>query len=168
MNQFIFMKKAVILLSVLLFIGIIGFFGCQRMTQIPDIKPAELQLENLSGIPVDLSFRGNRPVVIYFWSTISGKFQKTLPDLKKVYAKYGNLVNFILVSDENSTDITTFKSLQMLPFLMFRSTKSLSDYGIDTIPAVYFFDIKGNLISKKTGVLNESELETEIIPILAH
>ena len=161
------MKKPVVLLSLVVLIGLIVFFGYQRMTQIPDIKPGELQLEKLSGIPVDLSFRGNRPVVIYFWSTTSNKFQKTLPDLKKVHAKYSHLVNFMLVSDESPTDIATFKSLQLLPFFMFRSTKSLSDYGIHTIPAVYFFDIKGNLISKKTGVLNESELETEIIRTLA-
>lgn len=161
------MKKPAVLLSLIVLIGLIIFFGYQRMTQIPDIKPGELQLENLSGIPVDLNFRGDRPVVIYFWSTTSKKSQKTLPDLKNLYAKYGNQVNFMLVSDENSNDITTFKSLQMLPFFMFRSTKSISDYGIHTTPAVYFFDIKGNLISKKTGVLNATELETEIIRTLA-
>lgn len=160
------MKKTAVLLLVIVLIGIIAFFGYQRMTQIPDIKPAELQLENLSGIPVDLSFRGNRPVVIYFWSTTSAKFQKTLPDLKNAYAKYGNQVNFMLVSDEDSNDITTFKSLQMLPFFMFRSTKSLSEYGIHSVPAIYFFDVKGKLISKKTGILNESELETEIKKII--
>lgn len=163
-----FMKKTAILFSVVVLISIIGFFGCQRMTQIPDIKPAELQLENLSGIPVDLSFMGDRPVVIYFWSTTSEESKKALPDLKNAYTKHGNQVNFMLVSDENSTDITTFKSLQMLPFFMFRSTKSISDYGIHNIPTVYFFDSKGNISSKKTGILSESELETEISQILKH
>jgi|SRR6218665_278733 len=144
----------------------IGYYGYHKLTSVPKIDLAKIELQSLSGIPLNLSYHNEKPLVVNFWATWCGPCREEFPAFNKAYAKYGDRVNFVMISDEDPEKITTFKSLGMYPFMFVRSVKSLDNYGINSIPLTYFYNAKGEQVGQKSGAITQSELENEIQKIL--
>lgn len=160
------MKKAGILLALIALFAIIGYYVYQR-TQLPNITVDKIELQTFSGIPLSFTGHRDKPLIFHFYSTASKTSAVEFSAFKNPYAKFGSKITLIMVSDEEIEKATAFKANSMLPFYFLLSVKPVGDYGIHTLPATYFFNGSGKLISKKSGLLTESEIEAEIAKILA-
>ncbi|GEP50452.1 hypothetical protein FNO01nite_11240 [Flavobacterium noncentrifugens] len=159
------MKKAWIFIIIAV-LGITGFYAWRKMAGAPDIRLENIALQNLSGLEIDLAQRNSqKPMIITFWSVSSKDSKDAFLLLKNAYAKHGSSINFMMVSDDEIEEITTFKMNYRLPFYFARSVKPLDDYNIYNLPTVYFFNAAGKLVSKKSGLLTQAEIETEISKI---
>jgi len=160
------MKKAGILLGLIALFAVIGFYVYQR-TQLPDVNIDQIELQTFSGIPLNFAGRNDKPLILHFYSTASKTSTVEFSAFKNPYAKFGFKITMIMVSDEEIEKATAFKVNAMLPFYFLHSVKPVGDYGIHTLPATYFFNGKGKLISKKSGLMTEAEIEAEISKITA-
>jgi|GEM_PF-4380419 len=159
------MRKAWIFVIIAV-LGVTGFYAYRKLAGAPNIQLEDIALQNLSGLEIDLAQRNNqKPMIITFWSVSSKDSKDAFSLLKKAYTKHGSNINFIMVSDDEIEDITTFKINSRLPFYFARSVKPLDDYNIYNLPTVYFFNAAGKLVHKKSGVLTEAAIENEISKI---
>lgn len=157
------MKKAGILVAIIVVLAVVGWYSYYRNTNLPDIDPAKIEIQDLSGIPIKLADQHQRPAVIFFSRTSSSK---ELYAFKIAYSKYAAKINFVVISDEETEKITIFKTTSMSPFFFAHSVKPFGDYEMYKLPAIYFFNSSGTLVSKKSGSLTETEIETEISKIV--
>ena len=70
-----------------------------------------------------------------------------------------------MISDESIEKFTSFSNSKPYSFNFLKSSKKLSEYGLNEItalPTTYFYNAEGNLIAKHTSDLNIVSL-TELI-----
>lgn len=161
------MNKKILWITGLVLIAAFGYYTYQKSTKIPEINLSEMPLENLSGIPLNLGYRSNKPFIVFFWETENDLSRKEFPIFNKAYNKYADRVNFVMISDEDPEKITTFKSLGMYSFIFARATKPLGDFDINSVPLTYFYNAEGKQVFQKLGAWSEKELENEIQKILS-
>jgi thiol-disulfide isomerase/thioredoxin len=159
------MFKIGYLVGVLLIIGVgaIGYFNMKSIvneTTIPTIELTQLDLENLDGIKI-VAISG-RPIVVNFWATWCVPCIKEFPQFEELKAKYANQVDFLMVSDEESSKIEKFKAKKGYDLNLIRNSKTFETFGLAVRPATYFYDADGRLISKVAGSISKEELEEEI------
>ena len=105
------MFKIGFLVGVLLIIGIgvYGYFNMQSVMNDITIKPIELSqldLENAKAEKVNL--KTGKPIIINFWATWCVPCVQEFPEFDELNAKYGDKVDFVMISDEEMTKIEKF------------------------------------------------------------
>lgn len=131
----------------------------------PDISLNQLEVQDLNGNNIELTKYQGKPLVVNYWATWCAPCLKEFPYFEEVKQRFGNDVNFIMVSDEAIEKITSFSNSKPYSFNFLKSSKELSEYGLNEItalPTTYFYDSQGNLIVKHTSDLNVESL-TELI-----
>jgi len=123
--------------------------------QAPDfIYPA------IDGRVVQLSdFIGRKPVVLDFWSTRCQPCQEELPLLQEFHEQYGDSIEIIAVSSEQSNayiaigNTVRYKGLEFT--VMHDPSYTIGRmYPHRTIPFMVFIDLDGNVVKTESG-LNE-------------
>lgn len=148
-------------------IGIYGYFNMQTMMNDVASKPieiAQIDLENAKAEKVNL--KTGKPIIINFWATWCAPCVQEFPVFEELNAKYGDKIDFIMVSDEDMKKIEPFKIKKGYKLNMLRSTKKLDQYGIMLRPTTYFYNTKGKLITKISGELTKEEVEKEILKLI--
>lgn len=122
----------------------------------PDVTLTNMQVQDLDGRKVDLI--NNKPLVVNYWATWCMPCIREFPDFQKVIDRYGDKVNFVMVSDEDSDLIRTFKNRKPFTFTYLRAIKGFED--ISTRPTTFIYNKKGELIEKFTGSMDAAKLTT--------
>ncbi|MES2458681.1 MAG: TlpA disulfide reductase family protein [Bacteroidota bacterium] len=65
----------------------------------------EFELTDLNGETISSATLRGRPTLINFWNTLCGPCIAEMPQLSKLKDKYGNQMNFLSVTDDQSKDI---------------------------------------------------------------
>jgi len=131
----------------------------------PDIALNQLDVQDLKGNNIELTEYQGKPLVINYWATWCGPCLKEFPYFEEVKQRFGNDVNFVMISDEAIEKIISFSNSKPYSFNFLKSSKKLSEYGLNEItalPTTHFYDAQGNLILKHTSDLNIESL-TELI-----
>lgn len=131
----------------------------------PNISLNQLEVQDLSGNNIELTKYQGKPLVVNYWATWCAPCLKEFPYFEEVKQRFGNEVNFIMISDESIERITSFSNSKPYSFNFLKSPKKLSEYGLNeitAIPTTYFYNAQGNLIVKHTSNLNLENL-TELI-----
>ena len=120
------------------------------------------------GNEVKLSDYRGRPIVLNFWATWCSYCKIEMPDFDKAYEKYPD-VQFLMV---NATDgiqetIATAKDYiaqEGYQFEVFFDTEfeAVNAYYVTGLPATYFIDKDGNLVTRSSGMLDFETLEKGI------
>ncbi len=142
------------LLFVLTVVVIYLKFGVQ-----PDIALNKVKVTDLSGTKVELYEYLGKPLVVNYWATWCIPCVKEFQHFEEVKKELGDDVNFVMISDESSTKINSFSKSTSYSFNYLRSTENLSEYGINARPITYFYNAKGELITKYTSSLNRETLK---------
>ena len=148
-------------------IGIYGYFNMKTIINDNTIKSVELtqlELENLSSEKVSL--KDGKPKILNFWATWCAPCVKEFPEFVKLNLKYGDKIDVIMISDEDVLKIQKFKLKKGYNLNMMRSIKSFNYYGIIGRPATYFYNSKGELVSKIGGSITYEELEKGLTGII--
>ena len=121
------------------------------------------------GNTVKLSdFRG-KPVVINFWATWCPPCKQELPDFNKAAETYKDDVVFLMVNltDGQRDTVNVVKAFvadngYTFPVYFDTSYSAANAYSISSIPATYFINAKGEVVSYKVGMMTADELDTGI------
>ncbi|WP_108868078.1 TlpA family protein disulfide reductase [Aquimarina aquimarini] len=127
----------------------------------PDISLNQLEVLDLKGNNIELSEYQGKPLVVNYWATWCAPCLKEFPYFEEVKQRFGDDVNFVMISDETIDKITYFSNSKPYSFNFLKSSKKLSEYGLNEItalPTTYFYDAQGNLIVKHTSNLNVESL----------
>ncbi|QOD61760.1 TlpA family protein disulfide reductase [Polaribacter haliotis] len=125
----------------------------------PDVSLQQVEVEKLDGTKTELAQYLGKPLVVNYWATWCRPCIKEFPYFEKVKQELGDDVNFIMISDESLEKINNFKTNNPYTFNFLRSKKSLGDYDIILRPTTYFYDAKGNLITKHTASLDVAKIK---------
>lgn len=137
------------------------FFVVKKLkkSSIPQINLSAIALKDLEDKPINNAIFAGKPLVINFWGTWCGPCRQELPNFEKAQKLYGDKINIVLVSDESPDAILKFKADNNYPFFYAQSQQHFQELGLTSVPFTYFYDAKGNLVSKQKVTLSEEELE---------
>jgi thiol-disulfide isomerase/thioredoxin len=147
------------IIGALLAVG--GIFLHAHLTEVNDtpyIDLKKIHLTDLNGNSVNISEYSDKPFVMNYWATWCGPCVNEFPGYEKAKQQFSGRVNFIMISDEPLEKIKKFKEKNSYTFIFLRSENSLEQFGILYRPLSYFYNARGELISKKVGCLDEEEI----------
>ena len=117
-------------------------------------------------------FRG-RGAVVNFWATWCPPCKAELPHFEKMYEKYGNDIEFMMVNltdghRETVDGAKGFIDANGYTFPVYYDTGMSASYAyrISSVPLTIFVDSNGKIIKRYVGMLTESVLERYIDEIL--
>lgn len=134
--------------------------GNQKGNLAPDF---EAQL--VDGGTFKLSnYRGEKPVLVYFWATWCPFCRRDLNIVKNVYPKYKDSVEFIAIDLDSSEDAETIRDyvnnngLTDIKFAL-ADTGILTDYSVTHTTEKYAISKGGIILWVGGGVVNENTWE---------
>lgn len=130
--------------------GLAAFFGLGSDTKSPAL---DFELPNLNGAMVRLSkFKGERPVLIYFWATWCPYCISMKPDIHKLREKIGpSEMEILAVNVGGSDSIERLKRYQeghpvSWPVLYDGDGKVMKAYKVQGIPLFVLVNKEGNVV----------------------
>ena len=124
------------------------------------------------GNPHKLSdFRG-KPVVLNFWASWCGPCKSEMPAFQEAYETYGQEVTFVMVNltdgyQETQASAQSYVSGAGYSFPVYFDTamSAAIAYNVTGVPATYFIDAEGCLVSSAQGALSADALNQGIAMI---
>lgn len=120
------------------------------------------------GNEVKLSDYRGKPVVLNFWATWCYYCKQEMPDFDKAYAKYPD-VQFLMVNvtdgvQETMASAKEYVGQEGFQFDVFFDTEleAAAAYYVTGLPATFFIDKDGNLVTRGSGMLDFETLEKGI------
>ena len=132
----------------------------------PKIYLQELQIKDMDGNLMNLTVFYGKPLIINYWATWCGPCREEFPYFENNYKKYGDRINFLMISAEVFESIKAFRTANKYTLPFAQSQKQLNESGITEIPVTAIYSAQGNLLSTKTSPLNEAELHKIIIDLI--
>lgn len=136
-----------IAIAVLIFIG----YLFNKYAVAPQVDFEKIELADLDGNPVRLSSFQQPKLFINFFATWCGPCMQELPALEVAQQTLNDKFKFILVSDEPADRLKAFQAKTQNKFLVLRSTQSLQQYKIYSIPASYVLNEDREIVFKQVG-----------------
>jgi cytochrome c biogenesis protein CcmG/thiol:disulfide interchange protein DsbE len=144
--------------------------GCDQREGGPAVKkPApDFNFTALDGSRISLADLAARPVVLNFWASWCPACAMTAPNLQAIYEKYGGQGLLVVgVAGEDSEEDISKKAKELgITYPVAISHKTAIDYRVRAIPATFFIDRDGQLISSLVGAREPAEFEAEVQKIL--
>jgi len=115
-------------------------------------KPLDIHFTAVDGREVDLKKLKGKVVLVDFWATWCGPCVAELPHVKDTYEKlHGKGFEIVGISfDKDKEKLVNFTSTEKMPWPQYFDGKVWEnkigqEYGINSIPAMWLVDKKGNL-----------------------
>ncbi len=132
--------------------------------------PEKLEAPDFSAIDRDgntvrlSDFRG-KPVVLNFWASWCPPCKSEMPDFEEAYLQQGEEIHFLMVNMTDGRQETVeiaaaYVDGQGYTFPVYFDTQSEAAYayGVQSIPATYFIDAEGHLVTYAVGALDAATL----------
>ncbi len=121
------------------------------------------------GNKVSLSSLRGKPVVLNFWASWCGPCKSEMPDFEAAYQKYGADVQFIMVNLTDGKNETVESAIECIdslgynfPIYFDTESEAVAAYGISAIPATFFINAEGQLVTYATGAIGSELIEKGI------
>ena len=176
-------KSTIIILAILLILLVVGNIFYDKLTgnyngnngnivtSSDDDKEqaADFDVVDNNDKEVKLSDKKGKPVVVNFWASWCGPCKSEMPDFDEAYEKYGEDVEFMMVNmtdgnQETKSVASKFIKGQGYKFPVYYDVNmsAAKAYNVTAIPATYFIDKDGYIVSSAKGAINSNALEEGI------
>lgn len=158
----------VILLAVVAASGI-HFLGLPHTVRAGTNPAPKFTVTNMQGQTVTLDSLKGKPIFINFWATWCPPCVAEMPDIQKMYDKYGDRVHFVIINaDGAKDDVQSFmqKNTYTFPVMLDTDNSAARAYSIQAIPMSGIIDADGNLLDTKIGALHSEAMESFIASAL--
>lgn len=109
-------------------------------------------LQDINGNFIDFNTKKNKVIFVSFWATWCPPCVAEMPSIQAFYDKYGEEVEFILVSDESPAKINAFMNKNGYDLPVYANISSpLPELESSTIPTSFLIDKNGGIAIKKKG-----------------
>ncbi len=157
------MRKLIFFSCFFLFV----FYSCNEPAETKSpaqqkltIKPATIQLKNLTGGVIDMQQYKGKVLFVNFWATWCKPCLEEMPSIATVISKMkGKPVEFLLASDEGIDQIADFKSAHAYAFDYFQA-QNMAQLNVTTLPTTFIFDKNGTLVFNQMGTINWNDKES--------
>ncbi len=105
-----------------------------------------------------------KPMVINFWFSTCEPCKREMPALSAAAITYGSKVDFIGINPNDSeTSANAFLKKYKITYANYLDDgDQLAEAGIATLPATFFIDADGTIVSRHTGELTEADITDQI------
>ena len=125
---------------------------------------------DVDGNKVELSSLVGKPIVMNIWATWCTWCIHEMPDFDKMYQKYGNEVNFVMVNATKSDMFETVAKAKKyvadngftFPVYFDTTGEAMMKYATQGYPCSFFFDETGVLVDYHIGYMDGATLEEYI------
>ncbi len=167
------MKRVFIILTVALLL--VSLCACgekeeKRQPQVNDntsvqeddsSKAPDFVVRDGDGKAFKLSDFAGKPVVLNFWASWCGPCREEMPYFEEAYGELGSEVQFLMINlDGNRGDAEEFLTETGYGFPVYYDVygKACKAYEVLSIPATYFINSEGDIVSYAVGSLTKSAL----------
>lgn len=126
---------------------------------------ADFAFPDLAGKKAALSDFKGKVVLVNFWATWCGPCEDELPDLKKLYARYGGRGFTILglSVDEEAAEVPPFARAHAIPFPVLLTEGDHPDgYPVEGLPTSFLISRQGHLVKKYLGQEDYEGLSADV------
>ncbi|MFX0555802.1 TlpA family protein disulfide reductase [Maribacter sp. CXY002] len=124
----------------------------EAMDNQKKVVPFSYKVRDLNGKYKEIPIGEKQVTFLSYWATWCPPCLAELPSIQALYNDYGDKVNFVLLTQENTQKVERFmnKKEYDLPiyFPQMQTPEALEE---KSIPTNYIIDTKGNIIIKETG-----------------
>ncbi|MBN1132607.1 MAG: TlpA family protein disulfide reductase [Bacteroidales bacterium] len=104
---------------------------------------------------ISLSDFSGEVIFLNFWATWCPPCIAELPEIQKLYNKYGNRVTFLLVTNEDPERVKSFMSKYHYELPVYYNSGTIPDIlRTKAIPTTYIISPDGRIVTKKSGAVN--------------
>jgi len=97
----------------------------------------------------------DRVIIVNYWATWCPPCVAEMPELQSLYRKYGDRVEFVLVTGEKPETVEAFmeKHQYEMP-VYYLATQPPEKLSFSAYPTTFIISKDGHIVSKKTGAVN--------------
>lgn len=111
------------------------------------------KLQNADGITFSLDDFKDQVVFINLWATSCPPCIAEMPDLQNLYNDYGDKVQFLFVSNEDSDMVNKFMAKKKLNLPIYKPlTQYPDDFSTNSIPTTFVVNKEGQIVIHKVGL----------------
>lgn len=139
----------------------------------PEPQAPNITLTDYNGNTVTLDSLKGKPIVLNFWASWCPPCKAEMPDFEEAYQKYGDDVQFVMVShlawgSDTVESAKAFYEQSGYTFPVYFDTKfeGYSVYNLESIPRTVIINDDGTIYKAFTGMISYSILENAIENIL--
>lgn len=167
------MKKLIALALILLML--LSLAGCGQNTETTAEKTSapNLFIYDADGNQVRLSDFEGKPVVLNFWASWCEPCKAEMSGFQEAYEAHGDDIHFLMVNMTDGTQETmetasAYIAKEGFTFPVYYDTNSLAAifYGIRSIPATFFIDAEGYIVTYVDTAISKDALQQGIEMIL--
>ena len=143
------------------------------MNENTSVKAIDFTVRDSQGKDVSLFEKNISGVVVNFWASWCQPCKSEMEHFEKMFEKYGDKVQFMMVNmtdgkQETKEDADTFINEMGYTFPVFYDSyySAYNAYSVTSIPATYFINKEGDIVTYANGMINEKQLESGIELIL--
>ncbi len=116
-------------------------------------KVYQWQLTGTDGNPLHFEREKGKVVFLNFWATWCGPCLKEMPDIQKLYESYGERVEFLLVTKEDTSKVSAFvkKKGYSLPIYFTDTADIPEEIASKSMPTTYIIGKSGIIARAETG-----------------
>ena len=137
------------------------------------VAAPDFTVQDADGNDVKLSDLQGKPVVLNFWASWCPPCKEEMPYFNNVYEDLGSEVHFMMVCLADGARETKESGMAFIedkgftfPVYFDMSGEASAAYGIQSIPATYFIDADGYLVTRAEGGIPEGTLRLGVSYIL--
>lgn len=116
------------------------------------VVPFQYEVQNLNGEPKNIAIGQGKVAFISYWATWCPPCIAELPGIQALYNDYGDKVNFVLLTQENTQKVQRFISKKEYDLPIY--IPKMQAPGIlqeKSIPTNFVIDAQGVIVIKETG-----------------
>lgn len=116
------------------------------------VVPFQYEVQNLNGEPKNIAIGQGKVAFISYWATWCPPCIAELPGIQALYNDYGDKVNFVLLTQENTQKVQRFISKKEYDLPIYIPKMQAPDILQEkSIPTNFVIDAQGVIVIKETG-----------------